>query len=68
MLACPLTNRSKGYPFEVALPRRSRVTGVVQADQLKSVDWRARRADFLGRVSEAMTQTTLNKVLALLRD
>ncbi|HVN89011.1 MAG TPA: endoribonuclease MazF [Candidatus Binataceae bacterium] len=43
-LVCPITNQAKGYPFEVALPQSSAVTGVVLADQLKSADWRARRA------------------------
>ena len=45
-LACPVTSRSKGYPFEVSLPPRGLVTGVVLADQVKCVDWRARRAEF----------------------
>ncbi|MCU6671624.1 endoribonuclease MazF [Enterobacteriaceae bacterium H4N4] len=42
MLCCPLTSHIKGYPFEVAIsgPRRN----VALADQIKSLDWRARRA------------------------
>ena len=46
-LVCPITSRAKGYPFEVALPAGTAVTGVVLADQVKSLDWRERRADLL---------------------
>lgn len=45
-LLCPITSRVKGYPFEVALPSDGMVTGVVLADQLRSLDWRARHARF----------------------
>ena len=40
-LLCPITNQAKGYPFEVPLPEGLPVTGVVGADQVKSLDWRA---------------------------
>jgi mRNA interferase MazF len=40
-LACPITNRSKGYPFEVAVPSGYGATGVILADHVKSVDWKA---------------------------
>lgn len=42
MLCCPLTSHIKGYPFEVAISRPRR--NVALADQIKSLDWRARRA------------------------
>ena|ERR1043165_2294354 len=38
-VVCPLTNREKGYAFEVPLPDGLKVTGVVLADQVKSLDW-----------------------------
>ena len=41
---CPITSAVKGYPFEVLLPPSGPVTGVVLADQVRSLDWRARRA------------------------
>jgi len=47
-LACPITNRAKGYPFEVAVPAGHGATGVILADRVKSVDWKARRAEKLG--------------------
>ena len=45
-LFCPITSRVKGYPFEVALPDEGAVAGVVLSDQVRSLDWRARRARF----------------------
>jgi len=62
-LVCPITTQTKGYPFEVALPDRGKVAGVILADQVKSIDWRARRAKVADRLStEVMTRT-----IALLR-
>jgi mRNA interferase MazF len=43
MLCCPMTTQVKGYPFEVRADMDG-VTGAVLADQVKSLDWRARRA------------------------
>ena len=42
-LCCPITSQVKGYPFEVPLPVGSPVSGVVGADQVKSLDWRAQK-------------------------
>src|SRR5438552_15502873 len=49
-LFCPITSQVKGYPFEVPIPAGSSVTGVVGADQVKSLDWRGRKAARLGAV------------------
>ena len=48
VLVCPITNHVKGYPFEVPVTAGQGVTGVVLADHLKSVDWKARHAEKLG--------------------
>ncbi len=47
-LVCPITNQAKGYPFEVAVPAGHNTTGVILSDHLKSVDWKARRAERIG--------------------
>ena len=47
-LVCPITNRAKGHPFEVAVPAGHGATGVILADHVKSVGWKARRAEKLG--------------------
>jgi len=43
-LFCPITSNIKGYPFEVILPEKLKVTGAILSDQVKSLDWRARKA------------------------
>ena len=50
MVCCPITTKSKGYPFEVEVNTKE-VTGVVLADQVKSLDWRARKAQPAGTVT-----------------
>ena len=65
-LMCPITNRATGYPFEVALPTDLDVSGVILADQVKSLDWRARRAEIACRVPNAVTDEVLGKLNTLL--
>jgi mRNA interferase MazF len=49
----------KGYPFEVPIPAGSPVKGVVGADQVKSLDWRARQATLIGALPEAVVDLVL---------
>jgi mRNA interferase MazF len=65
-LACPITNQAKGYPFEVAVPSGSGTTGVILADHLKSVDWKARHAERLGRCTNEVMEEVRAKLAALL--
>ena len=67
-LFCPITSKVKGYPFEVAIPPGVAVGGVVLSDQLKSLDWRARRVEFAGRLPDAELAEVLAKVGALLSE
>ena len=66
-LVCPVTSRVKGYPFEVLLPAGLAVTGVILSDQLKSLDWRKRRAEYLCTVPESIIVEVIKKVETLLR-
>lgn len=66
-ILCPITGRIKGYPFEVAIPDGLEVSGVVLADQVKSLDWRARKASLSCRLPEEGVQDVLAKLGALLR-
>lgn len=65
-LFCPVTSRVKGYPFEVVLPEGSGVIGVVLADQLKSLDWRARKAKLMERASYELLAMVTARILPLL--
>ena len=65
-LMCPVTSRAKGYPFEVALPTDLDVTGVILADQIKSLDWRVRRAEIACRAPKSVIDEVLGKLTTLL--
>jgi mRNA interferase MazF len=64
IVCCPTTTRIKGYPFEVALAGSP--PSVVLADQVKSQDWRARKAARKGRVSPAELADVRAKLIALI--
>ncbi|OFX27759.1 MAG: mRNA-degrading endonuclease [Armatimonadetes bacterium RBG_16_67_12] len=59
---CPITSQAKGYPFEVSIPTDLPVAGVVLSDQAKSLDWRARRAEFM---CELPAETVVEVLLKL---
>jgi mRNA interferase MazF len=65
-LMCPVTSNVKGYPFEVALPEDLEIGGVVLADQVKSLDWRVRRAERACTVPQPVVNEVLGKLNALL--
>ena len=66
-LLCPITGQVKGYPFEVAIPLDLPVTGVILADQVKCLDWRARRAERIGVLPPGTVAEVLRKLGTLLR-
>lgn len=65
-LLCPVTNQIKGYPFEVILPENSKVTGVILSDQVKSLDWKVRKAEFADKISQSELEEVVSKIKALL--
>lgn len=65
-LVCPITNQIKGYPFEVNIPSDLSVTGVVLADQIRSIDWQARKADFITSMPKQLIEEVLLKIDTLL--
>ena len=64
MLCCPMTSRIKGYPFEVI--ESTAPPSAIVADQVKRLDWRARRAKPKGRVSPGTLAEVQAKLRALL--
>ncbi len=64
-LCCPVTSQVKGYPFEVLLPAGLGVEGAVLSDQLKSLDWRGRRARRIATAPADVLEETVGKILAL---
>lgn len=63
MLCCPMTTQLKGYPFEVKVSGAD--ASAVLADQVKSLDWRARHARFKEAVTAAELAEIRHKAIAL---
>ena len=64
MICCPMTSRIKGYVFEVVVTQTP--PSVVLADQIKSLDWKARGAVRKGAVSPQVLADVQAKTKALL--
>lgn len=65
-LFCPITGHAKGYPFEVPLPDGLAVSGVVLADHVKCLDWRARRAEYAGSAPDEAVAEVVRRLGLLL--
>jgi len=61
-VACPITSTRRDFPFHVAVPDEDGVTGFVMVEQVKSIDFRARKAKRIGKASAG----TLDEVLSIL--
>ena len=63
---CPITNQVKGYPFEVLIPEGLKTSGVILADQVKSLDWKTRNTELICRIPEEVTKIVLERIYTLL--
>lgn len=66
LIACPITSHSKGYPFEVDIPSGSAIKGVILSDQVRSLDWRGRQAEFAGKLPPDSLRDVLRKLNTLI--
>lgn len=60
---CPITTRNRHYPFHVPLDGRTRTTGVIMVDQLRSADLGVRNAEY----AEKAPKDIILKVVDLIR-
>ena len=65
-LMCPITSRVTGYPFEVTIPAGLPAAGVVLSDQVKSLEWRVRRAQKICVLPHHAVTEVLQKLGVLL--
>jgi len=65
-IVCPITSQIKGYPFEVRLSSKSGINGVVLADQIKSLDWKARQTEFVESVTKDLIDAVSARLLPLI--
>lgn len=66
-MLCPITTQVKGYPFEVVIPPGSKAVGAILSDQVKSLDWKVREAEFFCKLPDAVTIDVLKKLGTLIR-
>ncbi len=66
MVCCPISTKIKGYPFEV-VTKVDGIECVVLSDQVKSLDWKIRRAKKKATVSTEVMLHVLAKMKALLQ-
>ncbi|HOV21985.1 MAG TPA: endoribonuclease MazF [bacterium] len=66
VILCPITNQIKGYPFEVIIPDGLIITGAILSDQIKSLDWQARKAKFICTLPVETIHEVLEKLSVLL--
>ena len=59
-IVCPLTNTDRGFPFHVAVVNDPDVNGFVMVEQVKSIDFRARKAKRIGRASDGVLEEVLS--------
>ena len=65
-ILCPITSQVKGYPFEVILPEDTPVRGAVLADQVRSLDWSARKAKHICELPAETMDEILGKLETLI--
>ena len=65
-IAVPVTNQTKGYPFEVRLPAELKTTGVILSDAIKNIDWHARRIKFVETAPKEVIAAVLERLAFLL--
>lgn len=63
---CPITSQVNGYPFEVLIPPGLPIEGAILADRAGSLDWRARRAEWICSLPPAVVEEALGKLRTLL--
>ncbi|MGA2315878.1 MAG: type II toxin-antitoxin system PemK/MazF family toxin [Thermodesulfobacteriota bacterium] len=59
-IVCPLTNTDRSFPFHVAVVNDPNVTGFVMVEQVKSIDFRARKANRIGKASDSVLEEVLS--------
>lgn len=63
---CPISTTKRKNPFYVPIPEGGAVTGVVMVDQMRSLDYQARKSQYIGRCSELLLQDVLRRIKPIL--
>ena len=65
-ILCPITSQVKNYPFEVLIPNGLKIGGAILSDQVKSLDWKIRQAEFVCKLPASTLDEVLQKLSTLI--
>jgi mRNA interferase MazF len=65
-LFCPVTSKIKNYPFEVKIPEGFGISGVILADHVKNLDWKAREAELIFSLPKDIFNEVISKFKVLI--
>ena len=65
-ILCPITSQIKNYPFEVLIPDGLKIGGAILSDQVKSLDWKVRQAEFICKLPMSTLDEVLQKLGTLI--
>lgn len=66
-IVCPITNTDRKFPFHLAVPGESSLTGLVMVEQVKSIDHAVRRAKFVESAPIEFVEDILDLIDACIR-
>lgn len=66
-IVCPITNTDRGFPFHLAVPRESSLTGFVMVEQVKSVDYQGRAVRFVERAPADFVEDVVDLIETCVR-
>ncbi len=66
-IVCPVTTTDRKIPFHPPVPEGLELTGFVMVEQVKSIDYAARRATRIERAPAALLDDVLSVLEALIR-
>lgn len=59
-IVCPVTSTRRDYPFHVGIPESEEVAGFVMVEQVKSIDFRSRKARCIGKAPVEVLERALS--------
>jgi mRNA interferase MazF len=66
ILVCPVSNTKRKNPFYVNIPDGEAVTGVLMADQLRSLDYKSRGAELIGTCPKDLLMEVLSRIYPIM--
>ena len=66
IFVCPISTTKRKKPFYVEIPDSQAIRGVIMCDQLRSLDYRSRAAEFISTCSEHLLAEVLGRIYPIL--